>query len=68
MAGFGRDVAGAAMIECAGIETGERQHRRRCHETVEQHGDVMPPRGEYGACYRREFTAAKRCRHREWVA
>jgi hypothetical protein len=27
VAGFGRDVPGAAMIERAGIETRERQHR-----------------------------------------
>ena len=68
VAGFGRDVPGAAMIERAGIEARERQHRRCRDETVEQHGNVMPPRGEYSAGDRREFAAAKRCRHRERIA
>ena len=28
----------------------------------------MPPRGEHGACDRRELAAAKRCRHRQRIA
>src|SRR3954451_7469084 len=68
VAGFGRDVPGAAMIERACIETRERQHRRGRHETVEQHRDIMPPGGEHRAGDRREFAAAECCRHRQRVA
>ena len=42
MAGLGRNMPGAAMVEDAAIDACERQDRRGRDKTVEQHGNAVP--------------------------
>ncbi len=58
VAGFGGDMSRAAMIQDACLQTRERDDGRGRDESVEQHGNVMTPRGEDRAGDGGEFASA----------
>ena len=63
MAGLGGDMPGMAVIQCARVETRQRQHGRCRDKPVEQHRYAVPPRRQHGAGDRSQFAAAERRRH-----